>query len=156
MTTTGTTNVDDVATGLRRWMRAVGGFYVLIGLFNTPPVIEARLPAQYPDLGAAVDSLAARALVDVWFMFGLEMVIVGTALIVFSRAPQQHVALVWTVLALELVRGIAHDVYVIFRGADPAFYGAWILVHALIIVSGLILVRRAGAAVVPIHRQPSG
>jgi hypothetical protein len=32
---------ETAARGLRRWMRAVGGFYVLMGLFNSPPIIQA-------------------------------------------------------------------------------------------------------------------
>lgn len=130
--------------GLKWWMRIVGGFYLLMGVFNTPIVIEARLLTQYPNLGVSVDSVAARALIDTWFMFGLEVMVIGAALIYCSRDPVRHVALAWTVIGLELVRGIADDLYLIARGYDNvAVYVGWILVHTTIIVSGLVCARRA-------------
>lgn len=131
---------------LRRWMAITGGFYVLIGLFNTPFVIEARLPFQFPELGVEVDSVAARALIDTWFMFGLEMLVVGAALIRFSRTPSRHLGLVWTVIALELVRGVADDLYWIARGHDPIVYAGWIAIHLVIVATGIHAVGRARRA----------
>ena len=128
---------------LQRWMRIVGGFYVLLGLFNTPPVIVARFPAQYPDLGVAVDSMPAQALVDVWFMFGLEVAVIGVALLIAARNPARHLALVWTVLALEVIRGIADDLYLLVRGYEVAPYVIWIVVHTAIVGTGLWALRRA-------------
>lgn len=135
--------VDAQTRHLRRWMRIVGGFYVLLGLFNTPPVIAARFPMQYPDLGVAVDSSPAQALIDVWFMFGLEVAVIGVALLVAARDPARHLALVWTVLALEVVRGIADDLYLLARGYEVAPYVIWIVVHTAIIVTGLVVLRHA-------------
>lgn len=129
---------------LKWWMRAVGGFYVLVGLFNLPPVIEARFSAQYPDLGVPVQSAAAQALIDVWFMFGLEVLVLGAALLYFARHARRHVALAWTVIALELVRGVADDVYLLLRGYDPVLYGGWIALHLVIIVAGVWAVRGSG------------
>ncbi|MEX2599767.1 MAG: BphX family protein [Dehalococcoidia bacterium] len=128
---------------LKWWMRIVGGFYVAMGLFNTPFIIQARLPVQYPDLGVAVESAAAQALMDVWFMFGLEAMVIGAALLYFSRDPLRHAALVWTVLSLELVRGIADDLYLLARGYDPLIYSGWILIHSVIIITGVIFLRQA-------------
>lgn len=130
---------------LRRWMQVVGAFYVLMALFNTPPVIEARFGMQYPDLGVAVESAAVQALVDTWFMFGLEAGVIGVALLYCSRHPYQHRSLVWTVLALEMVRGIADDLYLIARGYDPIIYLAWIAVHGVIVTTGVVAIRRARA-----------
>jgi hypothetical protein len=130
--------------GMKWWMRGVGAFYVLMGAFNTPLIIEARLPAQYPDLGVPPDSFAARALIDTWFMFGLEVIVIGLALLYFSRDPGQNVALIWMVLGLELIRGIADDIYLLGRGYEPAIiYIIWILIHSIIIVSGLLVLRAA-------------
>ena len=129
---------------LQRWLRAVGGFYVLVGVFNLPPVIEARFPMQYPDLGIGVDSAPAQALVDVWFMFGLEIAVTGVALLLAARNPVRHVALVWLVLGLEVVRGIVDDLYLLARGYDVGIYVGWIVLHAVIIVTGLLALRRAG------------
>lgn len=143
---TGTGIGDGASTrGRQRWMRIVGGFYVLLGLFNTPPVISARFAAQYPDLGLAVDSAAAQALVDVWFMFGLEVAVIGVALVWLSRDPLRALPLVWVVLGLELVRGVADDPYLLVRGYDPVVYLGWIVIHLAIVVTGLLSIRSASA-----------
>ncbi|HEV2126221.1 MAG TPA: BphX family protein [Chloroflexota bacterium] len=128
---------------LKWWMRTVGAFYLFLGIFNLPFVVQARLLGQYPNLGVPVDSAAARALVDTWFMFGLEMGVVGAALVFFSRNPVRHLALVWTVIALEVVRGVADDLYLIARGQDAVFYGSFALVHLAIIITGIVFARRA-------------
>ena len=135
--------VDPRTRHLQRWMRIVGSLYVALGLFNTPPVTAARFPAQYPDLGVTVDSMPAQALVDVWFMFGLEVAVIGVALLIASREPSRHLALVWTVMALEVVRGIADDLYLLARGYEVTPYVIWIVVHAAIVVTGLWALRRA-------------
>jgi hypothetical protein len=57
---------------------------------------------QYPGLGVTVDSAPAEALVDVWFMFGLEV--------------------------------------------------AWIVLHLVIVIPGLVLARRA----LHMERRPVG
>lgn len=124
-------------------MRIVGSFYVALGLFNTPLVIAARFPSQYPDLGVTVDSMPAQALVDVWFMFGLEVAVIGVALLIAARNPARHLALVWTVLALEVVRGIADDLYLLARGYEVAPYVTWIVVHTAIVAAGLWSLQRA-------------
>jgi hypothetical protein len=129
-------------SGLKLWMRIVGAFYVVMGVFNTPWIIEARLTTQYPNLGVATDSNAARALVDTWFMFGLEVMVIGVALLYFSRDPARHIALVWTVIGLEIVRGIFDDLYLLARGYDVAIYSGWIVIHLIIIVTGVVAVRR--------------
>lgn len=130
-------------TPLKWWMRTVGAFYLLLSIFNLPFVVEARLPMQYPNLGVPLGSSAAQALVDMWFMFGLELGVVGAALIYFSRSPVRHLALVWTVIALEVVRGILDDLYLIARGHDAVFYGGFAVVHLIIILTGIAFARGA-------------
>jgi len=76
-------------------------------------------------------------------MFGLEVFVIGVALLYFSRQPARNVALAWTVIALEVVRSIVDDVYLLVRGADPGFYGVWIAIHLIIIVSGLWAIHSA-------------
>lgn len=135
--------LDRPTRHLQVWMRTVGGFYVVLGLFNTPPVIVARFPAQYPSLGVAIESRPAQALLDVWFMFGLEVAVIGVVLMIAARDPVRHIVLVWTVLALEIVRGIADDLYMLTRGYDVAPYVIWIALHTVVVASGLWALRRA-------------
>ena len=52
-------------------------------------------------------------------------------------------ALVWTVLALEVVRGIVDDLYLLARGDEVAPYVIWIAVHTAIIITGLWGLRSA-------------
>lgn len=135
--------VDRPTRHLQRWMRIVGSFYIALGLFNTPPIIAARFAAQYPDLGVTVDSMPAQALIDVWFMFGLEVAVIGVALLIAARNPARHLALMWTVLVLEVVRGIVDDVYMLARGYEVAPYVIWIVVHTAIAITGWWALRRA-------------
>jgi hypothetical protein len=128
------------------WMRLVGSFYVLLGVFNTPLIIEARLSAQYPNLDVSAESVAARALIDTWFMFGLEVGVIGIALLYFSRNPIQNTALVWTVLGLEVIRGVVDDMYLLARGYEPGIYVGWIVIHLIIIVTGVLALRAAHSA----------
>lgn len=130
-------------TPLKWWMRAVGAFYVALGVINLPFVLTGRLEGQYPSLGAPLDSVAVKALVDTWFLFGIEIGVIGVALIVASRNAGRYVVLVWVVLALELLRGIAHDMYLLTRGyASVGFYLGFAIVHLVIIATGFSVARR--------------
>lgn len=46
-------------------------------------------------------------------------------------------------LGLELVRGIVDDVYMLSRGYEPAIYVGWIVLHIIIIATGLWALRKA-------------
>ena len=61
-----------------------------------------------------MDGTSTPALVDVRFMFGLEV-----------------------------VRGITDDLYLIAQGYDAIISTAWIVLHLVIVVSGVVLARRA-------------
>lgn len=142
MATTDVSPTTKSTRPLQLWMRFVGGWYLLMAAFNTPPVIEARFGMQYEHLNLAVESAPAQALLDVWFMFGLEVGVIGAALVYFSRDPGRHVALVWTVIGLEAVRGIVDDLYLIGRGYDPILYIGWIVIHLVVILTGLAALKR--------------
>ena len=130
--------------GLKWWMRIVGVFYlflfVLAVIFNLPPKVTLD------GAGIAFDpsNFAHQFLVDTWVMLGLELGVVGAALWVASANPVQNRVLVWAVLGLELVRGIIDDVYMLLRGGySVPFYVGWIVVHSIIIATGLLALRSA-------------
>ena len=104
---------------LRWWLRIVGVFYVLQFVLNA--IVHAPISTVGPKdalaLASAGDPLA-RFLVDTWVTFGLEIGAIGVALVVASRRPEQAKVLVWTIIAIELARGIANDIYMIARGYD--------------------------------------
>ena len=60
---------------------------------------------------ALAGDATAKLLVDTWVTLGLEFGTISLALFIASHWPGGATALVWTVLGLELVRGIGTDVY---------------------------------------------
>lgn len=129
--------------GLLWWMRIIGGFYllqfVMIVLVRAP--ILTFGPEGALSLEAAGDPLA-RFLVDTWVGFGLESAAIGIGLLVASRFLTLAKPLVWTVLAIELAKGIIFDVYMIMRGYDALGFAVWIVIHSIIIVTGMLALRR--------------
>lgn len=127
---------------MKRWMRIVGGFYLLLGVLNAPPLFVNRLGMQYPFLELAADHPAVMAIVDLWFVFGVESAVLGVMLLIAAAQPRRNVILVQLVLLLELSR-IAMDLFWISRGYyDAAPYAGWIVIHLLIIVSGRRLLQQ--------------
>lgn len=131
------------------WMRIVGGFYLLLtlmnlwGLFLNPAFFQQNLPPHF-----AADTLAVRAFSDAWMVFVFELGAIGLALLYGARNPAGNKILVLLVVLAELFRGVLADAIWIGRGYSAASYGVFIVIHLLIIVSGIWLVRRpdTGAA----------
>src|SRR5262245_54524771 len=123
-------------------MRIVGALYLplFVGAAFTGGPIKGEGPAGLLDHAAAGDA-TARFVVDTWVTFGVYVGVVGGALLLASRAPGQARVLVRTVIALE-VGGIAVDVYEIARGYDLKAPGTWLAIHAVIIASGVVALRR--------------
>jgi hypothetical protein len=131
-------------TGLVWWLRAVGVLYVINGVmmaFVRAPIRSAG-PAGALERAAAGES-TARFLVDTWMGFGLEAIAIGLVLLSWSRSPGGTAALVWAVIAIEIARGIVYDVYMLAHGYPATVYVPWIAVHSLVIVAGLLALRRA-------------
>jgi hypothetical protein len=123
------------------WMRVVGVFYLL--KFVAVALIRAPISSQAPEgiaLAAAGDRVAGF-LVDTWVIFGLEMAALGTALLIASRAPDKARVLVLAILGVE-ISGIVADVYQMARGHALHVPGIWIVIHTVIIVTGLLSLQR--------------
>lgn len=125
-------------------MQVVGGFYLLLFVLTSPWV---SLPPKLISGMFAVDTASVEwgIVVDTWFMFGLELAALGIMLLWASRDPLRHEVLAWTIMLVELLRGIVDDVYLLTRGYDPSFAGTWIVVHAVVIGTGWWAIRRAHA-----------
>lgn len=123
---------------LRWWMRIIGVFYVLqfvmVALVRAP--IRAQAPPDTLARAAAGDPLA-NFLIDTWVTFGLEMLAIGGGLIIGSRLVAEARPLVWTVIGIELGRGIAADLYMLARGSDPTVPVVWLVIHSIVIATGL-------------------
>ncbi len=125
------------------WMRVVGLFYLLVfvmAAFVKAPIREEG-PAGALDLAARGDPMA-RFVVDTWVTLGLELGAVGVALLVASRAAERARSLIWTVGAMELA-GIAADIYKIVRGYDLRAPLTWMVVHSVIVATGLWALRES-------------
>jgi hypothetical protein len=131
---------------LRWWMRIVGVFYLMqfVAMVIVRAPIRAQGPAGTLARAAAGDPLA-RFVVDTWVTFGLEVGAIGVVLLIASRLPEQGRILVWSILAIELARGIVADIYLISRGNDLAVPVVWLVLHSVVIATGLVCLR--GAAV---------
>lgn len=124
--------------GLVLWMRIVGALYLF--LFVAASILRLPIRAEGPPgvlERASAGDATARFVVDTWFTFGLDFAVIGTALIVASRAAEQAGVLVWTVLGIEAVRGIGVNLYKIARGYQRTPMLVWIVIHAVIIATGL-------------------
>ena len=127
---------------LKLWLRAVGTFYLVqfvLNVFVSAP-IRAIGPKGALDQAAAGDPLA-RFLVDSWVIASLEIGAIGAVLWFASRRPEQARVLVWTIIAIELARGIIADIYLIVRGNDITVSLIWIVIHSVVIATGFLVLR---------------
>ncbi|HUP75707.1 MAG TPA: BphX family protein [Acidimicrobiales bacterium] len=132
---------------LTRWMRIVGVFYlaqfVAMAFVHAP--IRTFGPEGALDAADAGDPIA-EFLVDTWTTFGIEVGAIGVALVVAAARPRYAWGVAATVLAIELTRGILNDVIFIARGIEVAGYLVWIAIHSVVIVAGLVAMRRSSTA----------
>ncbi len=128
---------------LKNWFRVVGVIYVLLGVGFIPFINATRLEMMLPGFDAPVGGVAYRGLLDFTFMFGLDLLVTGGFLLFASRDPLRYVPLVWLIVALEIVRGILDDVYMIVRGYAAPFYIGFIILHLIIIITGIVFSRQA-------------
>lgn len=131
---------------LSLWMKIVGAFYVanaffLIATYLIPVLGEASVEARVP--GADPTNPLYDFALDTWLMFGLELLVLGGALLIASRSAWTNRILAITVIALELIRGIVDDAIWIASGYPSSVYVGWILFHGAVIVTGVLALRRA-------------
>lgn len=119
------------------WMRVVGTFYLLLtlmnfyGLFFSVQMFEDSLP--YVGNGQAVS-----AFTDAWLVFVFELGVLGAMLLYGSFVPEQARLLMLTVIFAEVFRGIVADGIWITRGYDVASYSIFIVIHLVIIATGIL------------------
>jgi hypothetical protein len=121
-------------------MVGVGLVYLLLAAnLGSLVVVPDRVYQFYPTYDAPLDSVATAVAVDVALMVGLEFAVLGAALLWASRRPTAYAGLVPLIVALELVRGILDDVYLLTMRAYPidAIYYGFIVLHLVVIVTGL-------------------
>ncbi len=127
---------------LKWWFRLVGALYILLGVGFIPALNAARLPLMLPGFDAPIGGTAYRGLLDFTLMFGLDLLVTGAYMLYASRDPGKHLSIVWLVVALEIVRGILDDIYMLIQGYAAPFYIGFIVLHLVIIVTGVVFVRQ--------------
>lgn len=127
------------------WFRLVGAFYVLLGAANAYGLVAPQFIGS--SLPMAGDESAVQAFVDGWSAFALEMIAIGTFALWVSRDAVRHVSVAWLIIWLEVFHGIAGDLYLIARGYNTTAYVAFIVIHALMIGTGVLFARQASGAV---------
>lgn len=129
---------------LRRWMQITAAFYLaqfVLLVFARAP-IRTFGPKGTLDLASRGDELA-RFVVDTWTTFGLEILTVGAVLILATRRGQLALGSIYTVLGIEITRGIIADVYEIVRGEHVAGYLVWLVIHSTVLLTGVLCLRDA-------------
>ena len=133
-------------TKLKWWLRVVGGFYLALTLMNLyflflgPQFFAEFLPP--PMLGNA---LAGRAFADAWLVFVFELGVLGVMMLYAARDPANSKMLVWAIIGAEFFRGVVADAIWITRGYSASEYIPFIVIHLIIIVTGVMFVRQAFA-----------
>lgn len=141
---------------LKWWMRIVGGLYLLLFVGTLPPIsmpTQSRI-GQYPGLAELTNTIAFELLVETWFMFGLELAVIGVMLLYAAREPLKNLILAQTVIGLELVRGVVDDLWLIATGHPAGLLIGFLVLHALIIVPGVIFIRQAKREAAPAGAAP--
>lgn len=126
---------------LKWWFRVVGILYFLLGVGFVPALNASRLPMMLP--GVETLGVTYHGLLDFSFMFGLDLIVTGAFMLWASRDPLKNLSIVWLVVALEIVRGILDDFYMILQGYAAPLYIGFIVLHLTIIVTGIVFLRQA-------------
>ncbi len=123
-----------------------GCFLPAAGHWLLPPINEGRLPLLIT-VDVPTTSVVYKSLIDWMFTFGLDLLVTGGFLLYASRNPAKYLNLVWLIIWLEAIRGVLDDIYAITRGIySVPFYFGFIVVHLVIIGTGIAFVRQAQMA----------
>lgn len=133
---------------MRRWMVAVGTFFLVLGIGLLPWVNDARigligLEVVYTGGDLTVDDTAYRYLLDWTGVFGTTLLVLGAMLLVVARRPVQNRMFAHLVIWHELVAGVLSDAWFISRDYIPnEFYYGFIVAHLIVIATGIRALRR--------------
>ena len=132
---------------LKWWFRVVGGFYLLLTAMNLWALFlgGGQMFAGILPVPMNTDALAVRAFGDAWMVFVFELGVLGAMALVASRNPIQNRIMAWTLIWAEAFRGIVVDAIWIGRGYSASSYAVFIVIHLIIIVTGVMFVRQAKA-----------
>lgn len=133
---------------MRRWMIAVGIFYLVLGIGLLPWVNDARiglvgLEVFYTGGDLTFDDTAYHFLLDWIGVFGTTLLVLGPMLLVAARHPVRNRAFAHLVIWHELAVGVLADAWFISRTYIPdAFYFGFIVVHLAVVATAIWALRR--------------
>ena len=131
---------------LKWWFTIVGAFYLLLALMNMYFVLfDPTGMSSMTKFPFAVAPDTTMAFVDGWSPFAFEVLGIGTFMLWAARNPRRYLGAVWLLVWLELLHGVLDDIYLIARGYDAGGYIAFIAIHLVIIVTGVLFGRQAEA-----------
>jgi hypothetical protein len=129
---------------LKWWFIVVGGVYSLLGIMNLyGTFVDATLFAG--NLPYPAEPAVVKAFVHGWSPFAFEVVGLGTFMLWAARNPRRYLGAVWLIVWLELLHGVLDDIYLIANGFSAGGYIAFIVIHLIIIVTGVLFGRHAAA-----------
>ena len=130
---------------LQWWLRIVGVLYV----FEGGGLALAALfdPNEFAAIWSSteagtLDALAVRGIRIAGLPGVLTWALLGAMMLIFSRVPARARMLVVTVAAWELLVWLPVDLVAMFDGFGVARAATLITIHAVIGVSGIVLLRR--------------
>lgn len=132
---------------LKWWFRIVGVFYLLLTLMNLYGLFlgGGQLFADTLPAPLNTDALAVRAFSDAWMVFVFELGVLGAMALVASRDPAKNRIMAWVIIWAEVFRGILADAIWITRGYDAGSYSGFIVIHLVIVATGIMFLRQAKA-----------
>lgn len=126
---------------LKWWFRIVGGFYLLLALMNMYFTFSGNQQIIRDTLPFPADAIAVQAFIDGWSPFAFEILGLATFMLWASRDPRKYLGAVWLIVWLELLHGVVDDIYLIARGYDAMSYIVFIVIHFIIIGTGIAFAR---------------
>ncbi|MBL7989676.1 MAG: BphX family protein [Chlorobi bacterium] len=120
------------------WLRVVGGFYLLLTLMNLYGLFLSDGQLFRDILPYASEGTVVRAFMDAWMVFIFELAALAVAMLYAARQPEQSRMLMLAVIAAEILRGVVADAIWITRGYSAASYIPFIVIHLVIIVTGIM------------------
>jgi hypothetical protein len=132
--------------GLKWWLRIVGALYLLEGLGLTAAALFDR--AQFAAIWAStepgvLDAVAVRGTLMAGLPGVLTWVLLGAMLWIYSRAPAKARVLVIVVVAWELLVWAPLDMAGMFNGFEVPRALTLLGIHAVIGISGIVVLRGA-------------
>lgn len=127
------------------WFRLVGVWYLLLVLMNIYMMFLGDTQYLVDQLPFPADEWAVRAFVDGWSPFLFEMAGIATFALWASRKPAKYASAAILLIWLEITHGVLDDIFLIARGYDASGYIAFIVIHLIIIATGVWAVRQTEA-----------